>query len=791
MSDLNRSLSKTQALRRPWLLASAVAIACGITACGGGGSDAVAPQANMAELASGTTTLALGQTDANLVVPDQTVLPTYHLAPVILNEPSDVDAVDANASARMAPRKQAIPSAFRSLSSSRLTVQALQAASQQAGNVTPDASTGVVSTYTPAQIRAAYGFTALPTGTLTAAQAAQLGAGQTIYLVDAMADTNVVAELAAFNSKFGLPTCSTTTLSATTSLPLAAASTSGCSLTIAYSTYSGGLTNTAPAYNSGWAGEIALDVQWAHATAPLARLVLIEAPDATSSGLMGAVQLANRMGPGAVSMSWGSTEGSWDLADDSLFTTANMSYFAATGDNGTGVIWPSVSSHVVAVGGTSLTYSGSGARTETTWSGTGGGVSAYTPTPSYQSSAVPGVGTLAHRAVADVAFNADPSTGQYLAIITPGSSTVNWMSAGGTSMSTPQWAGLIAVANAQRAAASQAVLGDPHTALYTQIATVPGTYAADLKDITSGADGSCSACGAKTGYDEPTGLGTPNVSNLLSTLTGATVAPTAPVVTSASISGTVGTALSFTVSVTAPNAVTYTMTGAPSGMSISTAGVVSWATPVAGSYSVTVTAKDSKTGLSGSGVYTVTVTNPAAPVGVTQSVSGKVGTALSFTASFTSVDTLTYTISGAPTGMTLNATTGVVSWPSPVLGTYTVTITATDSKTKLTGKSVYTVTIAAASTTTTASGPTITASPITGVAGKPVSGTITVADPGVSGMGLSISGAPLGMTFAVSGYTVTASWANPVTGNYSLAVVLTDSNGKTAKASVPITITAH
>lgn len=117
--------------------------------------------------------------------------------------------------------------------------------------------------------------------------------------------------------------------------------------------------------------------------------------------------------------------------------------------------------------------------------------------------------------MADVAFNADPSTGQFVAVLPAGASAVNWVSAGGTSLSTPQWAGRVAVANASRLRGGKTPVGAPHATLYNQIATVTGTYAAAFGDILSGANGTCGTCGtcaAKLGYDVPTGLGTPNVS---------------------------------------------------------------------------------------------------------------------------------------------------------------------------------------------------------------------------------------------------------------------------------------
>jgi subtilase family serine protease len=97
------------------------------------------------------------------------------------------------------------------------------------------------------------------------------------------------------------------------------------------------MTSAAPPYDAGWATEIALDVQWAHATAPLARIVVIEAADPSLNNLLGGVKLANSMGPGMVSMSFGAPEGSWMSSVDSAFTGAAMTYLAATGDSGAAV----------------------------------------------------------------------------------------------------------------------------------------------------------------------------------------------------------------------------------------------------------------------------------------------------------------------------------------------------------------------------------------------------------------------------------------------------------------------
>ena len=779
-------------LRKSTLFAGslAVCIAAMLSACGGSSSSSGQPSSDgtqaaaataasapaalvapAAVIATGTTTLSVETANLPDAAAAQIAKPFFHSAPGLLQEPDNTDAANSGASGLRAPTQYRLSADMAAVPTAGLTVEDLQNpdrvrelnAQAMAAEFKPMAGTGVIATYTPAQIRAAYGLPLLPPAgaALSATQAAQLGAGQTIYIVDAYHDPNVAAELAAFNAKFGLPGCTTKSIAVTATLPLAPASTTACELSVVYNTAAGGMTATAPAYDAGWATEITLDVQWAHATAPLARIVLIEAPDASLNSLLGAVKLANAMGPGVVSMSFGATEGTWTSTVDSAFSGTNMTYLAATGDWGAQVSWPSVSTKVVAVGGTTLNSVGNGTRSEVGWTLTGGGISAYTATPSYQTPAVPGLGSVARRAVADVAFNADPKSGQYVAVINAGSSAVSWVSAGGTSLSTPQWAGLIAIANAVRATTGKPALGAPHAVLYGQIASVPGTYASVFSDITVSSNGTCSLCTAKIGYDALTGLGTPNVTSLLSTLTGSS-ANQAPIVTSASISGKVATALSFTVSVSSANPVTYTLSGAPAGMTISTTGVVSWASPVVGTFPVTVTAKDSKTALSGQGVYTVSIAQVPAPIVNAAAISGSVGTPLSFTPSVTASNPVTLSLSGAPAGMMLSAT-GAVSWSSPVAGTYKVTVLAKDTKTGLSGQGVYTVAIAAPLP------PSVSAATVNGKPGTALSFTASAMAP--NPVTWSIAGAPAGMTISANG---TVSWPAPVVGTYNVTVTAKD-----------------
>ena len=791
-------------LSSPWphrARRAALAFAVVLAACGGGGGGSPStggtsvvpdPDQTPAAIATADTTLLVSGADLPEAVALESAIPLFHAAPTLLEPPDDSDVENAEASATRPPNTYRLSALKSAADTARLTVQDIEELRKGADSgpavatkdVTPMAGGGVIATYTPAQIRAAYGMPALPASlaTMSATQAAQLGAGQTIYIVNAYHNPNVAAELAAFNQKFGLPACTTRAIAVNASLPLPGPSARACDLSVVYSTPAGAMTTVAPAYDAGWATEIALDVQWAHATAPLARIVVIEAPNASVSSLVGAIRLANAMGPGVVSMSFGAIEGSWTASVDSVFTAPRMTYLAATGDSGAAVAWPSVSPNVVAVGGTSLTAVGVGSRTESAWSGAGGGISAYTAVPSYQSAPVPGLNVATRRVVADVAFNADPATGQYLAVIKPGSTTVNWMSSGGTSIAAPQWAGLMAIANAVRAQAGRLPIGSPHSVLYGQIGAVPGAYASAFADITAGSNGTCAPCIAKAGYDVPTGLGTPRATGLLSALAGSSLPPQAPVVTPAGISGTAGTALSFTVSVSAANPVSYTLSGAPSGMSISAAGVVTWATPVAGSYPVTVTARDTVTQLTGQGLYTVTVAAAVPPTVNPATINGRPGVPLSFAASVTGSNPVTYTLSGAPGGMSISAA-GVVSWASPVLGTYTLTVTARDTRTNLSGQGVYTVKIVQA-------GPVITAAPISGVSGRTLTGTITITDATATAIYVSIGGVPLGMRFSVNGSSILVNWPNPVVGSYRLTVTAVDSAGLRAQATVPVTVSA-
>jgi len=344
-------------------------------------------------------------------------------------------------------------------------------------NVTPDSSKPFG--YTPTQILHAYGFD----------QVANQGDGQVIGIVDAFDVPALEADLAVFDSTFGLPACTVA---------------NGC-LTVVFS------TGVRPAQNNGWSVETSLDVQWAHAIAPNAKIVLVEAKNGTLGSLLAAVPVAVKNGARIVSMSWGSaSEFGFETAlDQFLFNNPAVTYLAASGDSGHNLFgYPAASPVVVAVGGTTLKLDASGnVLTETSWFGSGGGVSQFYPQPAYQS----GFQTSGFRGIPDVAYNANPATG----VPVFDSQSGNWVEVGGTSAGSPQWAALTAIANSLRASSGKGTIGSNfHAAVYSN--------ALDFFDILKGLNGFCGAlCTARAGYDFVTGLGSPIAPNLISALVSA------------------------------------------------------------------------------------------------------------------------------------------------------------------------------------------------------------------------------------------------------------------------------
>ncbi len=296
------------------------------------------------------------------------------------------------------------------------------------------------------------------------------GGHGTIVIVGAYDNPTVEVDLQKFSHQFGLPLCT---------------STNGC--------FEKHPMSRSIKVDGSWAMETSLDVQWAHAIAPQAKIVLVEATTLSGANLLQAVDYAaSRSDAVAISMSWGGKEFPEETTLDKHFiSVSHAPFFAASGDHGTGVSWPASSPNVIGVGGTSLARNKRGTFTkEVGWAGSGGGVSAYEDQPLFQRDFM-SIKSQGMRAVPDVAYDADPRSG--FPILYKGV----WHVVGGTSAGSPQWAGIAALGT-----------GAANTNFYKD--KVASNHAQYFRDITSGSNGSCGYyCDARKRYNYVTGLGTP------------------------------------------------------------------------------------------------------------------------------------------------------------------------------------------------------------------------------------------------------------------------------------------
>ncbi|MFJ9924479.1 MULTISPECIES: putative Ig domain-containing protein [Streptomyces] len=403
------------------------------------------------------------------------------------------------------------------------------------------------------------------------------GSGLTVAVVDAYNDPNAEADLATYRSQYGLSACTKA---------------NGCFKQVSQT----GSTTSLPTNDSGWAGEEALDIDMVSAICPNCNIDLVEANSANDTDLGIAENEAVALGAKFVSNSWGGSEASSQTTEDSqYFKHPGVAITVSAGDSGYGAEYPATSQYVTAVGGTALTTSSnSRGWSESVWNtnsteGTGSGCSAYDPKPSWQTDS-----GCSKRMEADVSAVADPATGVAVYDTYGGS---GWAVYGGTSASSPIIAGVYALA------------GTPGSSDYP--AKYPYGHTGNLNDVTSGSNGSCTTsyfCKATTGYDGPTGWGTPNGTAAF-TSGGSTGGNTVSVTNPGSQSTTTGSSVSLQIkaSDSAGAALTYSASGLPTGLSInSSTGVISGTASTAGTYQVTVTATDS-TGATGSTSFTWTV----------------------------------------------------------------------------------------------------------------------------------------------------------------------------------------
>jgi subtilase family serine protease len=390
---------------------------------------------------------------------------------------------------------------------------------------------GVIYCYTPQYIWSAYNVLPVLAG-------GNLGQGQTIVIVDAFGSPTIASDLMTFHQVF---------LGSLPSPDFAVVCPMGCP------TFN---PKNRPQAEVNWSFETSLDVEWAHAIAPLARIRLIIAPDSHGNSINNAVAYAVAHYPGSIiSQSFGAPEAgihgnsTQEQQAHQNYTAAmakGITVLAASGDSGAGngfktanPSFPASDPYVTAVGGTQglplgnlVTLSGTclppaisscvptGYGAEQVWNEAwieaagGGAVSTLFGAPAYQA----GLG-FTGRAVPDVSYNAAVDGGVLVAYSAPGPDAAGLYIIGGTSAGSPQWAGIFALANTARAAASKGPIGLANPALYSIANST--SYASNFHDITAGNNilaGSTAGFLAGTGYDLATGWGTPDAAHLVASL---------------------------------------------------------------------------------------------------------------------------------------------------------------------------------------------------------------------------------------------------------------------------------
>jgi subtilase family serine protease len=341
------------------------------------------------------------------------------------------------------------------------------------------APTGIFET--PASLACVYGETqkARNCNPKTLTKVATTGS-KVIAIVDAYDDPHAAADLTVYSRKFHLPAVTTANFQ---------------------TIYA---TGSAPAQDptGGWELEESLDIEMAHALAPGARVVLVEAATASNTDLLAAekvaIKLVHAAGGGEVSNSWGGPESADEAADMDAFDGANVVVFAAAGDT-PGVSQPAVLPNVISVGGTSILRTPAGLLQEqVAWSDGGGGISAYVPIPSYQNA----VSTIAgsHRASPDIAMDANPSSGVWVYdTIAYNGTVLDWIVIGGTSAASPAAAALVNSAGSFKDSTATEL-----SAFYADIGAADA-----FTDIKIGFCADNAAGHASAGFDLCTGIGAP------------------------------------------------------------------------------------------------------------------------------------------------------------------------------------------------------------------------------------------------------------------------------------------
>jgi len=340
-----------------------------------------------------------------------------------------------------------------------------------------DSSAPPPNAETPASLACIYGLTTQVSGCPIHGTTEVSNAGWgAIAIVDAFDNPNAEEDLNTFSTQFGLPACTTD---------------NGC-FSLVYA------QGSQPANDpGGWSLEIALDIEMAHAMAPNAKIILVEAQDNEDTSLYQAEDVAARLvehaGGGDSTNSWSGPEDPSELGNDIHFRHKGVVFFASTGDSGGLPGYPAASPDVVAAGGTVILRNGGNFTGEAGWAGSNGGPSTYEGRPSYQD--VIGRIVADKRGTPDFAADASPGTGP---AIYDKDGNINWTQIGGTSVSSPLLAGIVNAA-AHKARSTHQELAGAYT--YAK-----AHYAKRWRDETTGQNRGY-AC--MPGWDFVTGIGSP------------------------------------------------------------------------------------------------------------------------------------------------------------------------------------------------------------------------------------------------------------------------------------------
>jgi hypothetical protein len=440
-----------------------------------------------------------------------------------------------------------------------------------------------VAGYSPAQLQSAYNLTnASSSG----------GTGETVAVVSAYDDPNAVSDLAVYRAQFSLPACNPSTGA-------------GCVTKENQEGQATPLPGIEPNGGTSWASTESADLDMVSAICPNCHILMIESNTSDISNLGPAENTAASSGAAFVANSWNSGEFSGDRSLDGYFNHPGVAITVAASLLDYGTTYPTSSPFVTAVGGTTLTQDPGVPRgwTETVWNdggghGTGSGCSMIEPKPPWQTVDDTSPAGCLNRTENDVAAVADPDSG--VAIYDTYDGGTGWTEAGGTSVAAPVIAAVYALA------------GPPSAATYPASYPYQSGHAADLYDVTSGSNGGCETnrqylCNAETGYDGPTGLGTPDGAGAFTnSATGNVVTLTDPGTQDLQASTAVFVAMQGNDS--AGLALNYTATGLPPGLKMGpkSGRITGTLSSKTGTYNVAVKAKDT-TGAIGTMTFTIAV----------------------------------------------------------------------------------------------------------------------------------------------------------------------------------------